>query len=863
MMSEIEISVKELRKILKNIHTVELLDSHPWTGLHFVKEYASRIPGLSERCPGERLLRAVAEVFREMIPPSPPKRGVRIDAGWSKFGFLAAKYFSSILYGEPVPETFIDAWTKIDCSIFLFVYGKTESDLSEDEINTYKLIGDEPEVTPNSTLSDWHRKGLQTLVDIIQVREKHLSAQPEGDVETEALQEEAVLSPDQKELDDGGLWKEIFASPDWFEKIPFRRIFTWGVIVILLVGVLKGVRFWLAGKAVYRDVTQLQEIVDYPSKADAFESLGPVLDDLDRNLGIMSAEAEPFLWITPALSWVPEYGCELKSAGDLMDLANGLTDAGLDSYNAVQPIMTAYLSDETDLNLSLVTEMLIEAQPEFENARNRIEDAKAARGNIDTGCMSPQGKELLESKVDLALTLMDGGLAIAVELPGVIGASSEGPKTYLILVQNEDELRPTGGFISAVGTVLFNDGRIQNLEFQGSERVDNWSKLYPAAPWQLRYYMNTSVLTLRDSNWFTDYPVTALYAESLYSLFSEHSVDGVIAVDQRALVELLTVLGPVHVKGSDYPITSENVVPFMRDAKTPTKEALADIGRDPKYFVGDLAAAMIDRLLSGDVEWERLYHVTIDTLNQHHVLLQFDNNAMQEFVSRNGWDGAVKVGDGDFLMVVDSNIGFNKTNAVVTASITYDIDLTDEGKPSSTLTVTHHNDADSKVPCIQWDGLTLEGQEYYPIDRCYWDYMRVYLPEDIRLLDASVQEIPADWMILGQEVPDRVDELKEEIPGVQVFGTLKVVRGGKSVTSEFNFSLPERVVIVQSGNRQKQYSLKVQKQPGTLAVPISIRVHLPGDAKVKEVPTGAVVQDGNVLLETTLQEDLAIIVIYR
>ena len=121
---------------------------------------------------------------------------------------------------------------------------------------------------------------------------------------------------------------------------------------------------------------------------------------------------------------------------------------------------------------------------------------------------------------------MKDGLSVAEELPRLMGATSEGPKTYLLLVENQDELRPTGGLVTAVGTMLMQNGRISSLTFEnedlgGNQQVNplvDWSKPYPAAPWQLQQYMNSPVLLIRDTSWFTNYPTAALYAETLLFL---------------------------------------------------------------------------------------------------------------------------------------------------------------------------------------------------------------------------------------------------------------------------------------------------------------------------------------------------------
>jgi hypothetical protein len=139
--------------------------------------------------------------------------------------------------------------------------------------------------------------------------------------------------------------------------------------------------------------------------------------------------------------------------------------------------------------------------------------------------------------------------------------------------------------------------------------------------------------------------------------------------------------------------------------------------------------------------------------------------------------------------------------------------------------------------------------------------MRIYTLGGTKLLDATPQFVPANWMLIKQDVPARVDTLDEGIAGVQAFGTLQVVPGGESINTTFRFALPPG--IIQSAVGQSIYHLLVQKQPGTLAEPITIRVHLPNYASVQTAPKGAIVQGQNILYQTDLRTDLEFEIVYH
>lgn len=836
-----KMNIEQLKEILGSIHNPESLSSHLWTDCLFVGEFADNHPNLN---PGSQLLMAIGELFREMMPPSPARSGVRLDPRWSEFGFLAAKYFAPIFRGTPVPESFQDVSQRIDESILFFVSGdENKKELSEKEIESYQLIGNEYKTVPASTLSDWHRKGLQRLLGIIQAREKHLAL---------SLAESPVQPKEEPVID----------AKKGNRKRVFRALLGIFVVGFLIAGARKVFRIYERARPVFQGLIQLQEIMDSSPGLDELKEAGPMFEPLQEGLGVFRQEVEPLLWITPYLGWVPGYGCELASSQSLLNLAVSLTDLGVDGYQASLPLLQVYEANPSDLNPVVLTEILIQAQPQLSKAHYSFEAAQTTRKVINEACLSPYIQDLFTNKIDTLLVLMGDALTVAREFPRLMGATSEGPKTYLLLVQNEDELRPTGGFITAAGTLLLENGQVSGMNFENSGDLDNWEKPYPVAPWQLRQYMNSPVLVFRDANWSPDFPTSALYAEHLYSYARNHSVDGVIAFDQQMLVEILSVLGPIELENAPYPIGPDNIISYMRLGKTRPEKDLDDPDWTSKDFINDISDVLLAKIFAGDVQWEKLADVLINTLDEHHLLLQLDNPSLASLLARQGWDGAVRAGKGDFLMVVDSNIGFNKTNAVIQTRLAYDVDLTDLARPVGNLTVFHQNNSDNKVPCIQWGGITLEGQESYPVDRCYWDYMRVYTAAGTSLHAAIPQAIPADWMIRRQAVPAQVDILDEEIDGVQGFGVLKVVPGGQSVATNFEFILPVHIVKTQIDSRNSVYSLRIQKQPGTLAVPAKIRIHIPNNAIIQSVPPGAIIQGSNILIETNLKEDCEIEIVF-
>lgn len=840
-----------LKAILKYIRTPERLDDHPWIQSLVVQETLDSIPHLRMASPGQQLVTAVARLFSNMQPVAPPRHGKRLDPRWGEFGLLAALYFTPFNHGTPFPTSLMEAWKCIDSAILYHVFGKPAGQLTGEQIEKYQVVGDDVDFGSASTLSDWHKKGVQRLADILLDRERFLgksSSQPSVIVDAKGKQAASSKQVSSRRL------SKVRRS--------LGRVALLILVILLILGGVKARNIYSRGRTVYEDVTQIQELVGAQMGIDDLSKTDALLTTLQNDLSDFKEEARPLLWLSSNLGWVPTYGGDLVSAPELIDVAEHLVNASMISLQAAQPLLKEIDSQNSTLDPASLTAFLVKSQPQFEQARLELDQSLAARRNIQADRLSPRLRNLMVEKLDPIFRLAEDGLSLATALPGALGATTEGPKTYLLLVENQDELRPTGGFITSVGNLVISNGQVLSLDFEEAGELEDWSKPYPSAPWQLQQYMNSPVLVLRDSNWFTDFPTAAMWAEYLYAYNHSHSVDGVIAFDQHFLVMILGQIGPLEVEGASYPITDKNVMEFMRQAKVPP-EGPIPVDWYRKEFIGNIAGAIMKDLVDGHGHnWRGLAQVLLQALKERHLLLQMDDPTLASIASKQGWDNAVDPGDGDFLMVTDTNIGFNKTNAVVQASLSYDVDLTDLMAPRSTLIVTHQNNASQNVPCIQWDTGEIVGEKYYPIDRCYWNYLRVYKPAGVEVLEATPHAVPGAWMLLGQGVPARVDDLEEEIPGVKGFGTLLVVPGGQSLNTSFTFALPPSIMVKDGPAGQRMYRLKVQKQPGTLAIPITIRIHLPKSAVVKSISEEAVAQDNHLLINSTLQTDVDLELIF-
>jgi hypothetical protein len=760
----------------------------------------------------------VNEVFRKMMPLQPPRKGKRLDTRWGVFGILAAQYFAPLLRGNPFPSSLREAWGSIDESILFFVFGAEEP--SEIERAKYCFAGNEPEPAPNSTLSDWHRKGLEQLAELVDAEQKRRNIEPKSrPVRRRALKLAGI---------------------------------TIGLIALILAAFF-GWKVWTLYQHARAIETKANELATYLTISSDLEQVpeaARVVHELRMDLDAFQVEAEPYLWVTPYLDWIPQYGGTASQAESILGLAQSLATAADEGLEAISPALETALAEDQPLDVMDLLLQLQTASPQLLNAQVSLAQAQEARDRIDVERLTPGIKSLITSKIDPLLNSISGtfrmedALALIRIAPELLGGGKAGPQTYLILMQNEDELRPTGGLLTAAGSAVVKDGKLISINIESSDLVDDLSKPYPVPPWQFQEFMNIEMLLFRDSNWFTDFPTTASWAEYFYSYSRAASADGIITIDMHVIVRLLETLGPVRVANVNHLINHENVLDYLRSAEKAPPEGV--IGKwDRKQFIGNLAEPLLNKILEARGQtWTRLTPVLIELLDEKHILLQFDHAEFTTFIERRNWDGSVRITqDSDYLMVVDTNMGYNKSNAAMEMALDYTVDLSTPANPSGFLSVQQINHSNVDIPCepFSTERFVLEPTQpgripepYYNIDECHWGYLRVYTPAGTRLTHSNPRAIPAESTMLGNRIPARTDDLgSEEIPGAQVFGMMIITPTRQSTTTEFAYTLPPGILTKNDENNSWTYQLKVQKQPGMIAPSFKLTLRLPAGAIIE------------------------------
>jgi len=490
--------------------------------------------------------------------------------------------------------------------------------------------------------------------------------------------------------------------------------------------------------------------------------------------------------------------------------------------------------------LEMAVEQLREARVSFEEASGSLPMEK---GDI------AQLSKLLRS--------LEGALRIVNDLP-IEALGSDRPRTYLVLGQTADELRATGGYISALWTVTLSNGMLQDIHYFDTVEVDDYDSLwsYPRPPEPLIEHMNAPVWLMRDVSWDPDFTATAPLAEDMFWLGQRLEVDGVIALNQWTMQRLANVLGEVPSPTTGAPVPASEFMTFFEGEKTTFGRAYIDV----------TLRSILDTLSqpSSPARLWSLSTALFESLQSKEIMAYLNDPELQGIMEERGWAGKITSAPGDFLMVIDSNVGWSKVDRNINREVEYEIALSDQANPRVQLTLRYQNTSGPQATgCeLQWmsRGRSYEEKKH----ACYWDYLRVFVPNGTQFLETSTLPLPVGSVAetIGVSFSGEPTHSITTQRGKTIYSGLITVGPNETRTVSLTYDLPS--TIIERQGDLLIYRLHLQKQPGVLGRNIKVRVIPPaGYALTERASTTFDEEGGAATFELNLTQDTTLEINFR
>lgn len=400
---------------------------------------------------------------------------------------------------------------------------------------------------------------------------------------------------------------------------------------------------------------------------------------------------------------------------------------------------------------------------------------------------------------------------------------------YLVLLQNNRELRPTGGFMGSYALVSFRLNQPISLEIQDIYVPDGQLEGHVEPPGPIQEAFQQGFWKLRDANWHPHFPSSAQNVQWFFEEAMNIPIDGVAAINYSSFEKLLSIFGEMKLTDYQETLNADNLYLFLQHTV------------EKNFFPGSTQKRDVLRSLTQQVQSEithlpsekvlQLPEFFLEQLNDKEILLWSTHDELQDVFATLGWAGRVlpaSCAEGadciaDTFSLFDANLGVNKTNCCINRQVVLEKKLVAGSLISEAKILYTH----TGVPT----------PEYSPLIGDYRAYVRAYLPAGTNLdfLTINLQEYPqfiaarTSLEAFPAKISSNVSV--SEVNGLTELGFWIVVPQDEAITVKFRTSTP-----VTSSNT---YQLRLLKQSGTS----------------NDYNTYQVTLDGDILFSGTLQRD--------
>jgi hypothetical protein len=628
-----------------------------------------------------------------------------------------------------------------------------------------------------------------------------------------------------------------------------RRVALGLLVALLGLGAYVGLIGWRAlghATAARDDLRRVDAAVERARSGDVdAATLAALRDELaaaERSVGALQGDLDLLGPLLPLAERLPRYGPRIRADRQVVGAALHLARAGRGA-TGVAAAAYAGLERGGEPGRAAMLAAVAEGTPALLAAVEEYRRGRAALAAVDRARVEPALRptiEALDRQLPRMDTLIEAGAALAPALPALLGDDREA--TYLLLMQDPGELRPTGGFIGNYGLLGVRDASLASYSFQDVYLVDlpylaaNRPLPHPFDP----HFPQATAWGLRDSNAWPDFPTSARAAIELAAAEGvAPRVDGVVAITPEAVARLLAIVGPVTVPEFDVVVDARNVeaqIRFHQYEGAPAPDPRQYQGRAVPYnasrkrFTALLAQEVAARLRT--LPADRLPTLLREgraMLARKSAQVYLADPGAQAGLAALGVDGALRPGEGDFVWPVETNLGANKADLYVARDLTYAAQLAADGSAAATLRL---------------------GYEFRPTGKLYndfgYDYFRAYVaayrPGGARLV------APAEG----------VEERREG--GAVAHGQLVEVRPNTAGRIELRSEQP--AVARRRADGNWEYRLRVPRQAGATWRTHTLAITLPPGATPVALPPGAKLVDRTVTLTGVPSGDLDLAIVY-
>lgn len=346
------------------------------------------------------------------------------------------------------------------------------------------------------------------------------------------------------------------------------------IAALLLATLIVGVAFWLGNKAnivrteLEAAADQIPVLKEDLASDKAQDAADTVVRLRSHTAAARDAVADPLWTLASAL---PALGANFSTVAEVARTADDVSTLG------VAPLVNVFGTLNWDSLMPSGTRTNLEpiqtASPSVVSAAHAVRASAERLDGIDVNGLLPQVAEPLaraREQLKAVTGALDASASASQIAPSMLGA--QGPRNYLLMIQNNAEVRASGGIPGALAVLTVDQGKLALGQQSSAGDVGIMQPTISIDAEQRQIYSGRLGKYMQDVNLTPDFPTAAATAKAMWERSKGQRVDGVISMDPVALSYLLEATGPIKINdpeigvaARDLPVelTGKNVVPTL------------------------------------------------------------------------------------------------------------------------------------------------------------------------------------------------------------------------------------------------------------------------------------------------------------
>ncbi len=406
----------------------------------------------------------------------------------------------------------------------------------------------------------------------------------------------------------------------------------------------------------------------------------------------------------------------------------------------------------------------------------------------------------------------------------------EKPQKYLVMLQNNLDLKPAGGLIQAFGVLDVDKGELISFEVYSVQEIEEMLYGKVEAPKEIETLMGTKFWKVRDTNWEADFGANANKINWFVQEALNVEFDGFIALNYKVVEEWLNNNQEIALKDLNLKLNADNLYSQLETFARKNDREIVQQGLVDKAIMQKIFTVTREKI--SNQQASDLVSLIYNQLEKKQLFVYLFDDNQNEIFNTLVWSGALVEPSCplefnqqnclvDNIYQVETNIEDNRIEKYIERQVFHEVELQNN--------LINHKRIINYKNTAQLDEWPLGDYKFY---------LRFYVNDQ-----ASLKNIKIDGKVLEDK---NIVKLRKN--NQLIYATLITVGSKEEKTVELNYEMDKDL------DEKYSYLFFNQLQPGMNEYPIQINVKYDQKLNPKVIAPEAEIEDNTIIFSKQLQE---------